>query len=146
LAALRLPRPAGSAREAAALGLLRGSDPIVMHPGDLIDAAAELALSMAGDYALAEPARLRAEGAGAAEAILAGLRARQAAGKLSEADLGVQARIVEVLAGGGTAPGEEISEAQMHALELQAFVELARDPLTLARIRHMLATGKPLRV
>ncbi|MEZ5684787.1 MAG: 3-hydroxyacyl-CoA dehydrogenase/enoyl-CoA hydratase family protein [Paracoccaceae bacterium] len=145
-AALSLPRPAGSAREAAALGLLRGSDPIVMHPGDLIDAAAELALSMAGDYALTEPARLRAEGAGAAEAILAGLRARQAAGKLSEADLGVQARIVEVLAGGGTAPGEEISEAQMHALERQAFVELARDPLTLARIRHMLATGKPLRV
>ena len=64
---------------AAALGLLRGSDPIVMHPGDLIDAAAELALSMAGDYALAEPARLRAEGAGAAEAILAGLRALHAA-------------------------------------------------------------------
>ncbi|MEZ5687162.1 MAG: enoyl-CoA hydratase/isomerase family protein, partial [Paracoccaceae bacterium] len=144
-AALTLPRPAGSAREAAELGLLRGSDPIVMHPGDLIDAAADLALSMAGGYAPAGPAMLRAEGAEAAATILAGPRAHHEAGKLSEADLGVQARIVEVLTGGAAAPGEEMSEADLHALERQAFVALAHDPLTLARIRHMLATGKPLR-
>ena len=144
-AALTLPRPAGSAREAAELGLLRGSDPIVMHPGDLIDAAADLARAMAGGYAPARPAALRAEGAEAAATILAGPRARHEAGKLSEADLGVQARIVEVLTGGAAAPGEEMSEADLYALERQAFVALAHDPLTLARIRHMLATGKPLR-
>lgn len=46
---------------------------------------------------------------------------------------------------GAAAPGEELGEEDLRALKRQAFVELARDPLTLARIRHMLATGKPLR-
>jgi 3-hydroxyacyl-CoA dehydrogenase len=36
-------------------------------------------------------------------------------------------------------------ETHFHALERQVFIELCQTEKTVARIRHMLETGKPLR-
>ncbi|MDF2141868.1 3-hydroxyacyl-CoA dehydrogenase/enoyl-CoA hydratase family protein [Paenirhodobacter sp. CAU 1674] len=145
-AALRLKRPADSAREAVALGLLAPDSPVVMHPGDTFDTAVALAESLIAGYAPPAPVSLHTAGAEAADTLLAPLQARHAAGDLSAADLSVAATIATVLTGGAEAtPGAEIDEDAMRVLERAAFMALARDPLTLARIGHMLRTGKPLR-
>ncbi len=50
-----------------------------------------------------------------------------------------------ILTGGETDFTETVSEDDLLRLERSAFMELVRTPLTLARIEHTLATGKPLR-
>ena len=53
--------------------------------------------------------------------------------------------IAEALCGGDVDPNSMVDEAWLLGLERKAFVELAKTPLTQARIEHMLKTGKPLR-
>jgi 3-hydroxyacyl-CoA dehydrogenase len=50
-----------------------------------------------------------------------------------------------VLSGGDTDVIETVSDDHLLALERQAFMTLIRHPATLARLEHMLETGKPLR-
>jgi 3-hydroxyacyl-CoA dehydrogenase len=50
-----------------------------------------------------------------------------------------------VLSGGDADPVDVLNEEQLYALERAAFIRLAKTPGTLARIEHMLMTGKPLR-
>jgi 3-hydroxyacyl-CoA dehydrogenase len=57
----------------------------------------------------------------------------------------VTAKLAEVLSGGATDMLDEVSEDQLYALERAAFLALLREPATLARMEHMLETGKPLR-
>ena len=57
----------------------------------------------------------------------------------------VAKRLAVVLSGGDTDLMETLSEDQISHLELEAFIDLIKTPGTLARIEHMLETGKPLR-
>jgi 3-hydroxyacyl-CoA dehydrogenase len=50
-----------------------------------------------------------------------------------------------VLSGGDTDVTETVSDDDLLALERQAFMTLIRHRATLARLEHMLETGKPLR-
>lgn len=50
-----------------------------------------------------------------------------------------------ILSGGETDPVVPVPEAQIMELEREAFVRLLKTKGTLARIEHMLETGKPLR-
>jgi 3-hydroxyacyl-CoA dehydrogenase len=50
-----------------------------------------------------------------------------------------------VLTGGPNDLVDVVSEADLLAMEREQFVELVRDPRTMARIETMLSTGKPLR-
>lgn len=137
-AAAMLTRPPGSAREAAALGLLDPAQPVVMHADDALDAAAALAEALAPGYAPPPPATLTAAGAELAEALVAAL-------PLSDADRLIARQIAHVLTGGTAAPGTPLTEDDLRALEREGFVALARLPRALDRIRHMLKTGKPLK-
>ena len=49
-----------------------------------------------------------------------------------------------VLSGGNTSLGKELSEDDLYALELEAFMNLIQMPQTQERIKHTLETGKPL--
>ena len=49
-----------------------------------------------------------------------------------------------VLSGGNTTYNKELSENDIYALELEAFMNLIQMPKTLERIKHTLETGKPL--
>ena len=49
-----------------------------------------------------------------------------------------------VLSGGNTSLDKELSEGDMYALELEAFMNLIQMPKTQERIKHTLETGKPL--
>ena len=50
-----------------------------------------------------------------------------------------------ILSGGDTDITKELTEQDVLDLEREAFVELVKNPDSLARIEHMLETGKPLR-
>ena len=57
----------------------------------------------------------------------------------------VSLALAKVLTGGKTDHTETVSEKDLYKLERQVFMELAHHPDTLARMEHMLETGKPLR-
>ena len=50
-----------------------------------------------------------------------------------------------MLTGGNTDLQDEMSEQQILDLERAGFMELIKTKATIARIEHMLQTGKPLR-
>ena len=60
-------------------------------------------------------------------------------------DVVVSSHLATVVTGGDTDVTEVVSEDQMSRLEREAFLALVKTPGTLARIEHMLETGKPLR-
>jgi 3-hydroxyacyl-CoA dehydrogenase len=57
----------------------------------------------------------------------------------------VATELAFVLSGGTTDQTAGISEEQLSALEREAMLRLMHDEKTLARMEHILDTGKPLR-
>jgi len=64
--------------------------------------------------------------------------------KIMEHGMEVGKKLAFVLSGGNTTINKELSEDDMYALELEAFVQLIQMEKTQARIKHTLSTGKPL--
>ena len=64
--------------------------------------------------------------------------------KILEHGVEVGKKLAFVLSGGNTTVNKELSEDDMYALELDAFVKLIEMEKTQARIKHTLSTGKPL--
>ena len=64
---------------------------------------------------------------------------------MSEYDSFLAKRIAYVISGGDANVGSEISEEAILKLERDAFVDFCKEEKTVARIDHMLKTGKPLR-
>jgi 3-hydroxyacyl-CoA dehydrogenase len=64
---------------------------------------------------------------------------------MSPYDYEITNQLAKVLCGGDVNQGTLVTEAWMLALEKETFIALARNPLTQARIQHLLDTGKPLR-
>jgi len=64
--------------------------------------------------------------------------------KLMEHGMVVGKKLAFVLSGGNTTIDKELSEDDMYALELEAFIQLIQMEKTQARIKHTLLTGKPL--
>ena len=54
-------------------------------------------------------------------------------------------KLAHILCGGDTTTNVAVGEAHILDLEREAFLSLCGEPSTLARIRHTLETGKPLR-
>ena len=69
----------------------------------------------------------------------------QKAGYISEYDVSVLKRIAFVMSGGAVRSNSMIDEDIILTLEREAFVDLLKEEMTIARIDHMLKTGKPLR-
>ena len=66
-------------------------------------------------------------------------------GKATDYDRVVSAAVAKVLTGADTDMLIELTEDDLYDLEREAFMGLVKTPGTLARIEHMLMTGKPLR-
>jgi 3-hydroxyacyl-CoA dehydrogenase len=64
---------------------------------------------------------------------------------LSEHDAMLAKRIAFVISGGQVKGGTAIDEDVILTLEREAFIDFAKEEKTVARIDHMLKTGKPLR-
>ena len=66
-------------------------------------------------------------------------------GTATKHDVVVSGELARVLTGGDTDIIDTVKESRILDLERESFLRLLRTPGTLARIEHMLETGKPLR-
>ena len=66
-------------------------------------------------------------------------------GKVTAYDVQVADSLATVLSGGDCDMTEPFSEQDVLDLECQVFTEIVKQEGTLARLDHMLKTGKPLR-
>jgi 3-hydroxyacyl-CoA dehydrogenase len=66
-------------------------------------------------------------------------------GKATPHDEVVSGAVATVLTGGDTDVITPVDEDRLYELERESFMRLVRHPGTLARVEHMLMTGKPLR-
>jgi 3-hydroxyacyl-CoA dehydrogenase len=64
---------------------------------------------------------------------------------VSEHDAFLASRIAFVLSGGQVRTSARVDEDVLLTLERQAFIDFLKQEKTVARIDHMLKTGKPLR-
>jgi len=69
----------------------------------------------------------------------------RSAGFVSEYDAYLASRIAYVLSGGQARAGAPVDEEVIMTLERKTFIEFLKQEKTVARIDHMLKTGKPLR-
>jgi 3-hydroxyacyl-CoA dehydrogenase len=140
-----MAKVAKSAFEAKELLFLRDTDGITMNRDRLLADAKTKALALVGHYQAPEKAKISLPGESARLAmqiVVDGLRLRGAA---TPHDKVVADQLAVVLSGGDTDVTETVSDDDLLALERQAFMTLIRHPATLARLEHMLETGKPLR-
>jgi len=74
-----------------------------------------------------------------------GIKAFHLLGKATDYDVEVSEKLAFVLSGGDCDMTTPLAEDDILELELEAFIALVKQPGTLARLEHMLKTGKPLR-
>jgi 3-hydroxyacyl-CoA dehydrogenase len=136
-----------SAEEARTFGFLSEGDRVVMNRDHLLyEAKAEVLAMDAAGYA--PPARERncyAAGRDVRAGLKAAVYVMQQGGFMSEYDAFISNRLANVLCGGELSSAQWLDEQYFLDLERAVFVELAAQPKTHERIKHMLETGKPLR-
>ncbi|MBC2734188.1 MAG: 3-hydroxyacyl-CoA dehydrogenase/enoyl-CoA hydratase family protein [Desulfobacteraceae bacterium] len=135
-----------SAAQARAAGFLGPQDRIVFNRDLLIGEAKKEVLRMA-DAGYAPPAKkkLKVLGAAAEGMVNGEIFNMQSAGYVSEYDAFLARRIATVVGGGDVRTNSEVDEEVILNLEREAFIDFLKQEKTLARIEHMLKTGKPLR-
>ncbi len=136
---------AKSAFEAKELLLLRPTDGITMNHDRLLADAKARALSLAEAYAPPKPATFRLPGASGRAALHLSVQGYVRLGKATPHDVTVAQHLAETLTGGPRDHTEETTEDEVLKLERRSFMALLRTEPTLARIEHMLETGRPLR-
>jgi 3-hydroxyacyl-CoA dehydrogenase len=142
---LRLAKFSSSADEARALGYLRPSDGITVHPDRLLHDAKQRALALSAGYRPRDRANVTAMGEEGLARFRWELHLLRRADHITEHDARIADRLAYILCGGALIHATEVSEEYLLELEREAFLSLVATPETLARIRHMLETGKPLR-
>jgi 3-hydroxyacyl-CoA dehydrogenase len=143
---IALAKVSTSAADARSAGFLGPLDRIVFNRDYLIGEAKKEVLDMAAaGYAppVKRPVPVVGEaGQGMIEAEISNM---QAARFISAYDAFLAGRIAYVLCGGDVRSGARVDEEVLLTLERKTFVELLKQEKTVARIDHMLKTGKPLR-
>jgi 3-hydroxyacyl-CoA dehydrogenase len=134
-----------SAAEAQDMLFLQPTDAITMNRDRLLADAKARALALVEGYKPPEPVTLKLPGAAGRAALAMAVDGFAATGKATPQDVVVCTALAEILTGGPADPIEDTPEDSIYALERQMFMKLVRHPATLARIEHMLETGKPLR-
>ena len=136
---------ARSAAQARDLLFLKDSDGITMNRGRLLVDAKSRALKLVPGYQPLVRQEIRLPGPTARVAMDLAVLGFRKQGTATPHDVTVAHALAEVLSGGDTDMIETITEEKILALERKAFARLARKPQTIARVKHMLNTGKPLR-
>jgi 3-hydroxyacyl-CoA dehydrogenase len=142
---IALAKVARSAAEARDLLFLRPRDGIVMHRDRVLAAAKDRAVALARDYRPPEPPTVKLPGCAGRIALKLAVEGFRRLGKATAHDAVVAQHLAEVLTGGDSDAREGVSEAKLLELERRALMALIRTPATLARMEHMLETGRPLR-
>ncbi len=144
---IAMAKVAKSAVEAIDYGFARPSDTILFNANELLWVAIREARAMA-DAGYVPPPMARAipvagkNGIATFEMMLVNMKE---GGMISAHDYLVARSAAVALCGGEVETGSLVDEEWLITVERQLFVELLKNPLTQARIKHMLDTGKPLR-
>ena len=134
-----------SAIEAKELLYLSASDDITMNKSRLLADAKNKALLLSSDYIKPEKTEYKLAGKTAKTLLSMSTKAFRMLGKITAYDVQVADRLATVLSGGDCDITEPLSEQNVLDLERQVFVDIVKQQGTLARLDHMLKTGKPLR-
>ena len=134
-----------SAAEAKDLLFLRPDDGITMNRDRLLADAKAKALGLADGYVPPPPSEVSLPGPTARVAMEMAVDGFRRLGKATAHDVVVSNALARVLSGGDTDITETASEKELLALERDVFVTLAKHPGSIARVAHMIKTGKPLR-
>ncbi len=143
---MALKKISTSARDAMRINYLQPSDGISLKPEYLLGDAKRRVLQMKNNgFVAPEQKPIPSFGTEA----LAPLKVQSAqlleAGYISEYDLYIVNRIVDLMAGGNLSTGSMLSEEYIEELERELFISLCGQQKTQHRIAHMLKNGKPLR-
>jgi 3-hydroxyacyl-CoA dehydrogenase len=143
---ISLAKVAKSAAEAKEMRFLRPSDAVTMNRDRLLFDAKQRALQLqANGYKPPEPKEIRLPGPTGKTGLELAVDGFHKQGKALDHDVTVSMALAEVLSGGATDFTVPITEDQIQKLEKKAFLGLLHTGPTLARMEHMLTTGKPLR-
>jgi 3-hydroxyacyl-CoA dehydrogenase len=135
-----------SAADARASGFLGARDRIVFNRDYLVGEAKKEVLKMVDEgYAPPVKKKIRVFGESAQGMIAAEIYNMHKGGFISDYDALLAKRIAFVISGGAIRANSELDEEAILTLERRTFMELLRQEKTVARIEHMLNTGKPLR-
>ncbi len=132
-----------SALEAMDLSYLRPSDKITMNRDRLLADAKSLAITMAADYRCPKPQKINLS----AETLVAlhkTVENQIACEKSSEYDHVLINHLLNVFCGGNHTQAIDVNQETLMTLERDAFLTLVRQPETVARIEHMMKTGRAL--
>ena len=135
-----------SAVQARGTGFLGLADRIVFNRDNLVGEAKKEVLKMVDDgYTPPVKEKLIVMGKAGQGMVNAELFNLLNGGFMSDHDLFLAKRIAYVMSGGDVLPGTAVDEDLILTLEREAFVDFCKQEKTVARIDHMLKTGKPLR-
>ncbi len=144
---IAMAKVAKSAHEAIDYGFGQPTDTVLFNSNELLWVAIKEARALA-DAGYAPPPMARdipvagKTGIATFEMMLVNM---QAGGMISAHDYKVAKSAAIALCGGEVETGSRVDEEWLITVERRLFVELLKDPMTQARIKHMLDTGKPLR-
>ena len=135
-----------SGADARANGFLGARDRIVFNRDYLVGEAKKEVLKMVDEgYAPPVKRKIKVFGESAQGMIAAEIYNMHKGGFISDYDALLAKRIAFVISGGDVRANSELDEEAILTLERRTFMELLRQEKTVARIEHMLNTGKPLR-
>ncbi|AXI09888.1 3-hydroxyacyl-CoA dehydrogenase [Oceanobacillus zhaokaii] len=135
-----------SAAEAFESGFLGAGDSVTANPDHLLHDAKEKVLGLARTgYRAPLPEKIPVVGDAGYAAMLMGAKTLRYGGYASDHDVKIAEKLAYVLSGGRMKEGTLLDEQVMLDLEREAFLSLIGEPLTQARMQHMLLKGKALR-
>lgn len=134
-----------SAAQAKEMLFLRADDAITMNRDRLLYDAKQKALSLVEGYKPREAPHFRLPGESGRTALSMAAEGFRKQGKATDYDMVVSDALATVLTGGEADLVDVVSEQELLKLEREAFMRLVREPRSIARVEHMLETGKPLR-
>ncbi len=135
-----------SAEMAREMNFLSPRDQVTLSREQLLRDAKETVLGMAkAGYRPPRPRTVRVAGESGLATIKVGLWSMEQAGQISEHDRKIGTQLARVLCGGDVASGTRLTEQQFLDLEREAFLSLAGEEKSQARMEYMLTNTTPLR-
>ena len=135
-----------SAAQAKSNGYIGLADRIVFNRDNLVGEAKKEVLKMVDDgYAPPAKRPLKVMGDAGQGMVNAEIYNMLNGKFMSDYDAFLAKRIAYVMSGGDVKKNSEVDEDTILKLEREAFVDFTKEEKTIARIDHMLNTGKPLR-
>ena len=143
---IALAKVSTSAAEARANGFLGPKDRIVFNRDYLIGEAKKEVLKMVDEgYAPPIKQKIKVLGQAAQGMINTEILNMLSGNFITEHDAFLAKRIAYVVSGGDVRDNSEVEEDVILKLEREAFIDFWKKEKTVARVEHMLKTGKPLR-